>query len=76
MTIVYGNQIELGGMELDDYEYQGNCPFCGYDEAVHRSYEKAEGAINRYYAVSCPKCGHREDSGSQYDIDSGSKLKV
>lgn len=61
MTIAYGKQIEPGGMELDDYEYESPCPACGYEKAIHRVYEKAEGSINRYRSINCPSCGHSED---------------
>ena len=60
MTRAYGGCIEPGGMDLDDHTREIDCPSCGHEKAVERTYEKAEGCINRYVSVNCSRCGHFE----------------
>jgi len=58
-TIVFGNGIEPGGMELQDEHFEENCPACTYERARYRMWESAEsGAINQHSSIRCPACGY------------------
>lgn len=61
MTTVYGNQIEPGGMELDDDRDTVTCPSCGCPDAILHTWEACEGgSINMYHRLNCHACGHSE----------------
>ncbi|MEI9747361.1 MULTISPECIES: hypothetical protein [Morganellaceae] len=56
MTIVYGNTIEPGGMQLNDDEYEDVCTECGAT-CSHRHYETCDGSINQRFSINCDHCG-------------------
>jgi len=65
MTWVYGNQIEPGGMALDDDYDECKCPDCGAPARLHCRDQVEGGSINTYETVSCAHCGHRSgDDGT------------
>lgn len=82
MTIVYGNQIEPGGMELDNSKCSCECPDCKSQEAVSRHWEECEGgSINAYSSVSCPDCGYFEgddpnDDHTFFDCDNAWEAEI
>lgn len=58
-TVVFGNGVEPGGMELDDERYPGECPGCGHEWARYRYWENADsGSINQHWSIDCPACGY------------------
>lgn len=72
MTIVYGNQVEPGGMTLDDTSDRIECPNCGKETAVSRYWEACEGgSINQYHSIYCSECGYSEGDGCDDDVDYG-----
>lgn len=65
MTIVFGNTIEPGGMELDDDSHQADCPECGSADAEQHFWEECDGGcINQYHRLTCHACGK---SSGNYD---------
>ena len=61
MTIVYGNSIEPGGMELDDTTSYDQCPSCKEPRCRFRYFEYAScGSINRHHSITCEDCDYRD----------------
>lgn len=69
-TRVFGPGVEPGGMDLDDNQYEVQCPACK-GNAIARYWEACEGgAINAYNNIHCTVCGHFEGDtgeGDKYD---------
>jgi hypothetical protein len=65
MTLAFGNQIEPGGMELEDWVEEYQCPACAA-VAQCRVRERVEGeAINPYETITCARCGYESgDDGT------------
>lgn len=61
MTIVYGNGIEPGGMELDNDVSVIECPHCGAHEALERYWETCDGgSINMNHTIICTVCDYAD----------------
>ena len=59
MTIIYGNTVEPGGMELDNEVTYGECPECSGRCRFWDFEDASMGCVNRHWKYTCEECDYR-----------------